>query len=57
MLTDNFLSILRKQGNFNIELKNEAEIEEKDMKNIDLCISIGGDNTFLKAASVIRDPS
>jgi NAD kinase len=57
MLTDNFLSILRKQGNFNIELKNEADIEEKDMKNIDLCISIGGDNTFLKAASVIRDPS
>ena len=57
MLTDNFLSILRKQGNFNIELINEADIEEKDMKNIDLCISIGGDNTFLKAASVIRDPS
>lgn len=57
MLTDNFLSILRKQGNFNIDLKNEADIEEKDLKNIDLCISIGGDNTFLKAASVIRDPS
>lgn len=57
MLTDNFLSILSKQGNFKIELKNESDLVEKDLNNVDLCISIGGDNTFLKAASVIRDPS
>lgn len=33
------------------------DVEEKDLIDIDLCISIGGDNTFLKAASIIRDPS
>ncbi len=48
---------MRKHGNFDIELKNETDVEEKDIKDVDLCISIGGDNTFLKAASIIRDPS
>ena len=43
------------KGGFNTEIVRECDLEMWDIKNIDLCISIGGDNTFLKAASFIED--
>jgi len=34
-------------------IKKENELHVHDMKDKDLCISIGGDSTFLKSAGII----
>ena len=43
------------QKGYTVTLKNEVELEEEDMRSYDLVVSFGGDNTFLKAASKIKN--
>ena len=40
---------LQEKGGFNIEMKTENELMDKDVLGKDLLISLGGDNTFLKS--------
>ena len=46
---------LSKHAGFNVDVKSEVEVDYSDAAGADLCISLGGDNTFLKTAAVIRD--
>lgn len=46
---------LQKHAGFNVEVKSEINIEDADAASKDLCISLGGDNTFLKTASIIKN--
>ena len=38
---------------FNIKVAKEVEVTPQMMEDQDLCITIGGDNTFLRAAGSI----
>ena len=38
---------------FNIKVAKEVEVTAQMMEDQDLCITIGGDNTFLRAAGSI----
>ena len=37
-------------------VKSEVDIVDADVADVDLCISLGGDNTFLKSAAIIKKP-
>ena len=50
-------NLLTKDGGFNVQVKSEVEIQDEDAANADLCISLGGDNVFLKTASIIKNQS
>ena len=52
---DTLVDQLDKKG-YNVTSKNEVDITSQDTATQDLVISFGGDNTFLKTASKIRDP-
>lgn len=40
-----------------VDVKSEIDLADDDAANKDLCISLGGDNTFLKTAALIKGPS
>ena len=54
-MAQNFGSMLEDKG-FNVVIKKEVEITKSDVNDTDLCISFGGDNTFLNTASKITNP-
>ena len=40
-----------------VVVKNELTATEKDVREADLVISLGGDHTFLRASALIQDSS
>ena len=40
---------------FEAELSKEVNLNDQKVSDKDLCISFGGDNTFLRTASFIKD--
>ena len=36
-------------------VKSEVDISDSDAADVDLCISLGGDNTFLKTAAILKN--
>ena len=48
-MADNFAEMLKDKG-YGVIMKNDVEVDKEDMQDIDLCISFGGDNTFLRTA-------
>ena len=53
-MAKDFSQLLDMKG-YDVTIKNEVELEEEDMRSKDLVVSFGGDNTFLKAASMIKN--
>mmetsp|Transcript_16355 Transcript_16355/g.27658 ORF Transcript_16355/g.27658 Transcript_16355/m.27658 type:complete len:138 (-) Transcript_16355:889-1302(-) len=49
-IVESFCRQLEASGRYEIDLKNEVDLTYDDTADKDLCISIGGDNTFLKTA-------
>jgi hypothetical protein len=55
-MVDSFMNWLVKLG-IDVELVKEDELKESKMKDKDLCISLGGDSSYLKAAGIIDNSS
>jgi NAD kinase len=55
-ISDTFFETLNKSNMFkNVNMISEIDVTPKDTKDVDVCITIGGDNTFLKTAGCIHD--
>ena len=54
-MADGLQTSLEKNAGFDVTVKSEVDLQDIDMSDIDLCISIGGDNTFLKTAAIIKN--
>lgn len=48
--------MLKRNKNWRVETIREVDVTFEEMQDRDLCITLGGDNTFLKAASTISNP-
>ena len=55
-VVEGFMTEARKYD-MNPTLKKEVELEESDIQDKDLVVSIGGDSTYLQSAGIITDSS
>ena len=54
-MAENFANMLQEKG-FGVRIMNDTDVSKNDIRDIDLCISFGGDNTFLRTAKQISNP-
>ena len=54
-IADAFHHMLKQNKNWRVESIREVDVTFEEMQDRDLCITLGGDNTFLKAASAISN--
>lgn len=54
-IADAFHHLLKQNKNWRVESIREVDVTFEEMQDRDLCITLGGDNTFLKAASTISN--
>lgn len=54
-MAESIQSSLQKNAGIHVTVKSEVELQNTDVSDIDLCISLGGDNTFLKTAAIIKN--
>ena len=54
-IADAFHHMLKQNKNWRVESIREVDVTFEEMQDRDLCITLGGDNTFLKAASTISN--
>lgn len=53
-MIDVFVEMSRKMGRV-VTVKSEDDVEQDDMRDIDIVVSLGGDHTFLRSAALIWD--
>ena len=45
----------KNKGFKSVKMISEIDVTPKDTQDVDVCITIGGDNTFLKTAGCIHN--
>ena len=54
-MADSIISYVKESGR-TCHVVPDYQLQPKDLENIDLVCSLGGDGTFLKTSSIIKNP-
>lgn len=57
MLVDTLAEKLNSRRDWNAKVVRYSDLTDEHVNDVDLCISMGGTNTFLKTAMHIKDPT
>ena len=54
-IAEEIVDVFKKHSDFNVTVANEVDVTQEHMEGQDLCIALGGDHTFMKAAKSLRN--